>query len=832
MTNSRRVLLGVLAASSACFHSVDAYWRMSCSIIQTGRLDPNVSPGTVSAHVHKVSGASNFGLSNTYEDLIASQCTSCEVQDDKSIYWTPQLYYQHTNGSLEEVPNGGTVVYYLGRGENRSKIEPFPPGFRMVSGDPYLRSNDTTSFTYSAGGNSGSRLVSDRVSFACLDSSGTIPEQNHMFRTDCSNGLRAQIQFPSCWNGQGYQLDQSHVAYMSGIDNGVCPPSHPRQLAHLFFEIIYGVNDINKEAGGQFVFANGDPTGFGFHGDFMNGWDIEVLTDALDQCVNDDSSNGQISKCPPLAKSQTPYYATNCPERKPIVNEQVKGMIECLPGCNVVTPGPDRAIQLACPDDTPSVNTVDDGESYTMFNPSIGQKLDGSKFAFAGCAADSGSSRTLSGHSTVADNMTIEYCTSVCKSQGYPFAGLEYSRECYCGSSFGSTTIMNCSTTSQMICAGNATQWCGAPNLLAIWNDTSYSQSITTLLVDTTTINNGSATYMGCFSDPGGNNRALSSDSLFDTVAMTNEKCASYCKSKGYSLAGTEYSQECYCGNVNTGALITDSSQCDMKCKGDSHGFCGGSLKLSVWSLTQASPSQYQPATLQPTQTASVQENAGVLRAANGTATYLGCYTDSASDGRTLAKDFYYSDSMTVDSCASYCQSKNYALFGVEYGGECYCGNSPKDSATVSTEEGCSIACKGNSTQICGGSSRVSVWNNTLYVPTRNLVAISGSGYTYLGCYTEGVNGRALGKGMSTTSTSYSTTDSTLTVEKCASYCMGKGYTYMGVEYGQECYCNNEGPLNGATKAAEGDCSMTCEGDITEWCGGSSRVSIYKANNV
>lgn len=187
---------------------------------------------------------------------------------------------------------------------------------------------------------------------------------------------------------------------------------------------------------------------------------------------------------------------------------------------------------------------------------------------------------------------------------------------------------------------------------------------------------------------------------------------------------------------------------------------------------------------------------------------------------------------MAVDSCASYCQSKNYALFGVEYGGECYCGNSPNASATVSSEEGCSMACKGNSTQICGGSSKISVWRNTLYVPTRNLVAISGSGYTYLGCYTEGVNGRALGKGASAIITSYSTIHSTSTVEKCASYCVGKGYAYMGVEYGQECYCNNDGPFNGATKVAESDCSMTCKGDITEWCGGISRISIYKASNA
>jgi hypothetical protein len=40
-------------------------------------------------------------------------CTSCEIQDDKSAYWTPQLYYQHANGSFEEVPNDGMTVYYF-----------------------------------------------------------------------------------------------------------------------------------------------------------------------------------------------------------------------------------------------------------------------------------------------------------------------------------------------------------------------------------------------------------------------------------------------------------------------------------------------------------------------------------------------------------------------------------------------------------------------------------------------------------------------------------------------------------------------------------------------
>ena len=37
----------------------DAFWRMSCSIVQTGRIDPVVSPGQINGHVHKIAGASS-----------------------------------------------------------------------------------------------------------------------------------------------------------------------------------------------------------------------------------------------------------------------------------------------------------------------------------------------------------------------------------------------------------------------------------------------------------------------------------------------------------------------------------------------------------------------------------------------------------------------------------------------------------------------------------------------------------------------------------------------------------------------------------------------------
>lgn len=154
------------------------------------------------------------------------------------------------------------VIYYLGRGSNTANFSPFPKGLQMLSGDTGVRSYDSATLTAPSGG----RPVADRVSFACLDSSGPSKEQPYMWRTQCSDGLRAQIHFQSCWDGVNlYKSDQSHVAYLSQIDNGVCPSTHPVLLPHLFYEVLYGVANVKQENGGRFVFSNGDATGYGFH---------------------------------------------------------------------------------------------------------------------------------------------------------------------------------------------------------------------------------------------------------------------------------------------------------------------------------------------------------------------------------------------------------------------------------------------------------------------------------------------------------------------------------------------------------------------------------------
>ena len=108
-------------------------------------------------------------------------------------------------------------------------------------------------------------------------------------------GLRAEVTFPSCWDG--VNLDsadhKSHMAY-PGPDgfweSGPCPETHPVRLPTLFFEAIFRTHEVGMEAGDQLVYSFNDWSGYGFHGDFMHGWKEGVIEGFLNYCAYNDGS--------------------------------------------------------------------------------------------------------------------------------------------------------------------------------------------------------------------------------------------------------------------------------------------------------------------------------------------------------------------------------------------------------------------------------------------------------------------------------------------------------------------------------------------------------------
>ena len=74
--------------------------------------------------------------------------------------------------------------------------------------------------------------------------------------------------------------------------------------------------------------------------------------------------------------------------------------------------------------------------------------------------------------------------------------------------------------------------------------------------------------------------------------------------------------------------------------------------------------------------------------------------------------------------------------------------------------------------------------------------------------------------------------DDLMTDGKCMDFCTSKGYTYAGSEWTRECWCGNTvapGRQPATTVASLANCNFKCGGDATQWCGGDSWLSLYKA---
>jgi len=170
---------------------------------------------------------------------------------------------------------------------------------------------------------------------------------------------------------------------------------------------------------------------------------------------------------------------------------------------------------------------------------------------------------------------------------------------------------------------------------------------------------------------------------------------------------------------------------------------------------------------------------------------------------------------MTVPKCLAYCGGLGWQYAGVEYGSECYCGDALVNGASLDKTATCSSHCAGDASTYCGGGNALSLYQNPALAKS-NIVVNS---YASQGCMQE-VAGRAL--------TGLSLSQANMTVELCTTACAAGGFTYAGLEYGQECYCGNA-LVNGATvSSVSTQCLMPCAGNSAEICGGPNAINLYK----
>jgi hypothetical protein len=309
------------------------------------RIDPILAPGKISQHVHQVFGANKLSPTLDYDELQSSSCTTVGSADfqgnaqDHSIYWHPSLYMEGNDGSgYIRVPTNGHKLYYLDIGTG-TKAEPFeyPAGFRMLAGDPFLRSPaSNTNIVQWKCSTGGSYNVGDNGGFPTGVS--TCSDYPYFY---------SSVEFPHCWNGDDYDPANptAHMAYPEGdARGGSCPSSHPKRLPHLFIESFFNIDEVaDKVKPDSFVLAQGDNTGYGMHHDFFNGWEKGALPALLSGCPQPQWGNEDVGTCPGFKSSGSASSCTLPTQFK----EDVDAPGKFLPGCNPIvdtSPAPRFAV--------------------------------------------------------------------------------------------------------------------------------------------------------------------------------------------------------------------------------------------------------------------------------------------------------------------------------------------------------------------------------------------------------------------------------------------------------------------------------------------------------
>lgn len=236
----------------------------------------------------------------------------------------------------------------------------------MLAGDPYQRNftwpvPDPPKSSWSGDAISQAALRQKALGFNCLHYQSDpeaslarhfLPDKKFLDE-HCTDGIRLELLFPSCWNGEDVDSDdhRSHVAYPSLGNGGFCPEGYETRLATLFFETIWNTYAF-KDQDGYFALSNGDPTGYGYHGDFMNGWESGVLQEALDTCTD---PSGEIEACG-VFNIQSDADQNKCQIDVPhtIAHERVMMHDDGIPGPMKISWGPEYAAMHKNPSAPPA----------------------------------------------------------------------------------------------------------------------------------------------------------------------------------------------------------------------------------------------------------------------------------------------------------------------------------------------------------------------------------------------------------------------------------------------------------------------------------------------
>ncbi|KAG6885800.1 hypothetical protein C0993_009560 [Termitomyces sp. T159_Od127] len=256
-----------------------------------------------------------------------------------------------------------------------------------------------------------------------------------------------------------------------------------------------------------------------------------------------------------------------------------------------------------------------------------------------------------------------------------------------------------------MLCAGSSEEFCGGPNRLNVYNYTGTDLPVhppgggdgPTTVFPVTSGLPGNFSYVGCYVDntfgrilvfgqPGNPNNTIKS-------------CVTTCASQNFTIAGTEFGDECYCGNtLDEGAVLANDSTCNMGCVGnttsDALSFIPASIDMGFQSgmwWTQPCVGTGLPANWQ----------------------YKGCLREPTNGVKALPYKIIWPTNNTALACVTQCAAFGFPASGVEV------KTDPVNNGAVFGEDSeCNLPCPGDPVSLCGAGNRLNYYE---YNGTMNL---------------------------------------------------------------------------------------------------------------
>lgn len=264
------------------------------------------------------------------------------------------------------------------------------------------------------------------------------------------------------------------------------------------------------------------------------------------------------------------------------------------------------------------------------------------------------------------------------------------------------------SGTMPACCTGIVSGQCGLGTRCGVSDPVPPTLSSTTTTTSSTTSTSSTSTSTPSFTPqpipspwttvrscaPDTASRVFASSTLTLLSNNTPANCIAHCEASGWTHAGVEYGNECYCGNGWAAGYLPNwapEDQCNVRCPGNAAETCGGGWRIQIYSR----PS--------PVET----YEAGWSRA-------YACAVDDAS--RIIVANTVVTQltNNTPANCISHCNASGHTVAGVEYGNECICGGGLRASVQAAPARECAMTCAGNNALKCGDGWRIQIYRKTV----------------------------------------------------------------------------------------------------------------------